>query len=91
MIAAGVRFARALVPVAALAALSTAASLAQNATDGLSWRNIGPALAGGRTAAAAGSDADPYLYYAGAAGGGVFKTTNGGLTWSDVWPRDAVG
>jgi photosystem II stability/assembly factor-like uncharacterized protein len=57
----------------------------------LEWRNIGPALAGGRTAAVAGTDADPYLYYFGAAGGGVFKTTDGGLTWRDVWPRDAVG
>ncbi|HVR45461.1 MAG TPA: hypothetical protein VMT95_02280 [Candidatus Binatia bacterium] len=31
------------------------------------------------------------MYYFGAAGGGVWKTTNAGLTWSDVWPREAVG
>jgi photosystem II stability/assembly factor-like uncharacterized protein len=58
---------------------------------GLEWRNLGPAGAGGRVAAVAGTDADPNLYYFGAAGGGVFKTTNGGLTWNDVWPSSSVG
>ncbi len=58
---------------------------------GLAWRNIGPAVAGGRTSGVAGTDADPYLYYFGAADGGVWKTLNGGLTWSVAWPNDAVG
>ncbi|MBV9647638.1 MAG: hypothetical protein JO043_09255 [Candidatus Eremiobacteraeota bacterium] len=58
---------------------------------GLQWRNIGPAGAGGRVAAVAGTDADPLLYYLGAAGGGVFKTTNGGLTWTDSWNAQHVG
>ena len=58
---------------------------------GLAWRNIGPANGGGRVSGVAGSDADPQLYYFGAAGGGVWKTTNGGLTWQDVWPQNAVG
>jgi photosystem II stability/assembly factor-like uncharacterized protein len=57
----------------------------------LAWRNVGPAGAGGRVAAVAGTDANPLLYYFGAAGGGVFKTTNGGLTWQDAWPPSAVG
>ncbi|MBV8285260.1 MAG: hypothetical protein JO175_11470, partial [Candidatus Eremiobacteraeota bacterium] len=56
----------------------------------LSWRNIGPALAGGRTAAVAGTDADPNLYYFGSAGGGAFKTTDSGLTWLPVWPQNAA-
>lgn len=57
----------------------------------LRWRQIGPAVAGGRVAAVAGTDDEPLLYYLGAAGGGVFKTENGGLTWTDVWPADSVG
>lgn len=57
----------------------------------LAWRNIGPAGAGGRVAAVAGTDADGLLYYFGAAGGGVFRTTNGGLTWNDVWAGQQVG
>lgn len=54
------------------------------------WRALGPAGAGGRVSAVGGSDYDPLLYYFGAAGGGVFKTTNGGLTWKDVWPQSSV-
>ena len=56
----------------------------------LHWRNVGPAIAGGRTAAVAGTDADANLYYFGSAGGGAYKTTNGGLTWTDVSPRGAT-
>ncbi len=37
----------------------------------LKWRSIGPAVAGGRVAAVAGTPANPQLYYIGAAGGGV--------------------
>ncbi|HXN08089.1 MAG TPA: hypothetical protein VN860_00365, partial [Candidatus Acidoferrales bacterium] len=51
------------------------------------WRSIGPALSGGRVAAVAGTDADPLLYYFGAAGGGVWRTTNGGVTWDDVFAK----
>ncbi|HEX3457540.1 MAG TPA: hypothetical protein VHR97_06245, partial [Candidatus Baltobacteraceae bacterium] len=57
----------------------------------IAWRNIGPAVAGGRTSGVAGTDADPYLYYFGGADGGVWKTANGGLTWKNVWPNEAVG
>ncbi|HTU82256.1 MAG TPA: hypothetical protein VMF61_09010 [Candidatus Acidoferrales bacterium] len=75
-----------------LAALAVgAAPAAASDYSSLSWRNVGPALAGGRTAGIAGSDADPNLYYFGAAGGGVFKTSDGGLTWRDVWATQRVG
>jgi len=57
----------------------------------LEYRNIGPASAGGRVAAVDGSDLDPYLYLVGAAGGGVFRTRNGGATWDDVWAKQTVG
>jgi photosystem II stability/assembly factor-like uncharacterized protein len=57
----------------------------------LVWRNVGPATAGGRTSGVAGTDNDTNLYYFGGADGGVWKTTNSGLTWRSVWPRDAVG
>ena len=51
----------------------------------MKWREVGPAAAGGRVAAVAGSATDPNLYYIGAAGGGVWKSTNGGQTWSSVF------
>jgi photosystem II stability/assembly factor-like uncharacterized protein len=74
-------------PYLVAAAILACAAPARGA--GLAWRNIGPAGGGGRVAAVAGSDRDALLYYFGAAGGGVFKTMNGGLTWKDVWPRSA--
>ncbi|HEV3154909.1 MAG TPA: hypothetical protein VGZ02_13965 [Candidatus Baltobacteraceae bacterium] len=57
----------------------------------MTWRQLGPAAAGGRVAAVAGTDDDSRLYYLGSAGGGVFKTTDGGLRWSDVWTASSVG
>ncbi len=50
---------------------------------GLRWRSIGPAR-GGRSQAVAGSAARPLEYYFGATGGGLWKTTDGGVTWHPV-------
>ena len=49
----------------------------------LKWRNVGPAR-GGRSIAVAGSVARPLEYFFGATGGGLWKTTDGGLTWAAV-------
>jgi photosystem II stability/assembly factor-like uncharacterized protein len=49
----------------------------------LEWRSIGP-LRGGRSIACAGSASRPNEYYFGATGGGLWKTTDGGLTWRPV-------
>jgi len=48
-------------------------------------------VAGGRVSGVAGTDRDPNLYYFGGADGGVWKTTNAGLTWQSVWPQSAPG
>jgi photosystem II stability/assembly factor-like uncharacterized protein len=50
---------------------------------GLRWRSIGPAR-GGRSQAVAGSAKRPMEYYFGATGGGVWKTTDGGINWRSV-------
>ncbi|HWZ58754.1 MAG TPA: glycosyl hydrolase [Gemmatimonadaceae bacterium] len=47
----------------------------------MTWREIGP-YRGGRSVAVAGSAARPYEYWFGTTGGGVFKTTDGGIHWS---------
>ncbi|MEA2786579.1 MAG: hypothetical protein QOF71_2683 [Candidatus Eremiobacteraeota bacterium] len=51
------------------------------------WRSIGPSVSGGRVAAVAGTDLDPALFYAGAAGGGLWKSTNGGGDWRPVFDK----
>ncbi len=49
----------------------------------LEYRQIGP-FRGGRSAAVTGVPGEPNLFYFGATGGGVWKTTNGGRTWSNI-------
>lgn len=56
----------------------------------LHWREVGPAAAGGRVAAVAGTATDPFLYYLGAAGGGVWKSENGGASWEPVFDKQDV-
>ena len=51
--------------------------------ESLEWRNVGPAR-GGRSTAGAGSDARPMEYYFGATGGGLWKSTDGGMNWRPV-------
>jgi photosystem II stability/assembly factor-like uncharacterized protein len=61
--------------------------------DALSFRFLGPVV-GNRVASIAGIPGDPYVYYAGAASGGVWKTTDGGIRWtpvSDSMPVAAIG
>ncbi len=48
---------------------------------GLTWREIGP-YRGGRSVAVSGSAARPLEYWFGTTGGGVFKSTDGGMHWS---------
>ncbi|MGH8379161.1 MAG: WD40/YVTN/BNR-like repeat-containing protein [Gammaproteobacteria bacterium] len=49
----------------------------------LQWRLIGP-FRGGRSVAVAGVISEPRTFYFGAAGGGVWKTTDGGISWQNV-------
>ncbi|HWP82945.1 MAG TPA: glycosyl hydrolase [Bacteroidota bacterium] len=51
-----------------------------NLYKGMQWREIGP-FRGGRSVAVAGHPDQPYTYYFGGTGGGVWKTTDGGITW----------
>ena len=56
----------------------------------LAWRSIGPAGAGGRVAAVAGTPQNDQLYYLGTAGGGVWKSDNGAATWTPVFEGQHV-
>src|ERR1039458_6879044 len=49
----------------------------------LKFRQIGP-FRGGRSVAVTGVPSQPDTYYFGAVGGGVFKTTDSGLSWMPV-------
>ena len=66
---------------------SLAATIAQTIPDsqlnGLTWRLVGPFRAGWGTMAAGIPD-QPDTFYFGAAGGGVWKTTDAGNTWQPM-------
>ena len=51
--------------------------------DAVEYRLIGP-FRGGRSAAVTGVPGKPNLFYFGATGGGIWKTTNGGRTWENI-------
>lgn len=59
-----------------------------------SWREIGPANPGGRITDIEAVENHPEIVYAGAATGGVWKTTNAGITWEPVFndqPNASIG
>ena len=51
----------------------------------LNFRSIGPANMGGRVSAIQGVPGDPKTFWFGGADGGVWKTTNGGVTFRGVF------
>jgi photosystem II stability/assembly factor-like uncharacterized protein len=56
----------------------------------LQYRSIGP-YRGGRSAAVTGVASQPFVYYYGATGGGVWKSTDGGINWESVSDGSVFG
>src|SRR5215831_15487702 len=54
-----------------------------NLFAGMRWRNVGPSR-GGRVTAVAGVAGQPFVYYFGGTGGGLWKTENAGISWIPV-------
>lgn len=77
-VAVGALFVAALLPSGLLGQQVDPARFAQ-----LEWDNVGPER-GGRATGIAGSETRPNEYYFGAAGGGLWKTVDGGLNWRPV-------
>jgi photosystem II stability/assembly factor-like uncharacterized protein len=72
-----------------LAALSLAAQFPESLFSGMRYRLIGP-FRGGRALAVAGVPSQPHTYYFGAVAGGVWKTTDSGITWQPLWDRQPI-
>ena len=72
------------------------AILAQNATlrteemAGLRPRNIGPAVMSGRIVDLAVVEMDPHVFYVASATGGLWKTTNNGVTFTALFTEEPV-
>lgn len=61
----------------------SAQSYDEKVYNAIQWRNIGPHR-GGRSATVAGFNSERNTFYFGSAGGGVWKTTDGGKTWGNI-------
>jgi photosystem II stability/assembly factor-like uncharacterized protein len=70
------------------------AAPASTFTSKLQWRNIGPFI-GGRVVAIAGVPSEPSVFYMGGVQGGVWRSDNYGLTWTNITdgklPANAYG
>ena len=56
----------------------------------LKFRDLGPAAGGGRVSTVAGIPGDASTYYVGGAAGGVWKTTDGGLSFKPIFEHEAT-
>ena len=59
----------------------------------MKWRPVGP-LRGGRTCAVDGHRRHPFTFYIGVCNGGVWKTTDAGVTWTPIFddqPTQSIG
>src|SRR5579883_1576972 len=78
-----------IAPMRKLAILVLAATALGAATmnpavwSGMKYRMIGPER-GGRVTAVTGVPSQPFTFYMGSTGGGVWKTTDAGHTWVNV-------
>jgi photosystem II stability/assembly factor-like uncharacterized protein len=70
------------------ARVESAATASSGPYGQLTFRFIGPV--GNRISAVTGVPGDPLVYYAGAASGGIFKTTDGGATWNPIFDGEPV-
>jgi len=62
----------------------------ENALPDLAWRNLGPYNMSGRVADVEGAPDRPNVVYVGSASGGIWKTTDGGLTFQPIFDEMGV-
>jgi photosystem II stability/assembly factor-like uncharacterized protein len=73
--------------VVSLAISAQAPNLTSAALGKMEARHIGPAVMSGRTTCIDGVNTEPRILYIGAAGGGVWKSTNGGASFMPVFDK----
>src|SRR5260221_14649309 len=66
-----------------LASFSAILSAQAPIWSGMRYRMIGPER-GGRVTTVTGVPSQPYTFYMGSTGGGVWKTTDAGHTWANI-------
>jgi photosystem II stability/assembly factor-like uncharacterized protein len=77
-----------LAPLSAVVAQSPE-QFSESLEKGLKWRSIGP-YRGGRVLAVTGVPGDPNTFYFGGVAGGVWRTTNAGLSWTPLFDKQSI-
>ena len=72
----------------ALVVSASAQTLTKDSLHGMEWRLVGP-FRGGRVEAVVGVPGNPFVYYFGAVAGGLWKTTNAGVSWSPIFDKES--
>jgi photosystem II stability/assembly factor-like uncharacterized protein len=68
---------------------ASAQTLNDDSLKGMKWRLVGP-FRGGRVLAVTGIASEPNTYYFGAVAGGVWKTTDGGVSWLPIFDHEKI-
>lgn len=91
----GIALVKAVVSVEIVGAgVVSSGTVSDDLFSGLRWRNIGP-FHGGRVSAVSGAIGQPGTFYLGAPLGGMWKTTNAGVSWVPIFDQftnvDSIG
>ena len=76
-----------LILVLTLPGLAKGIKITSGLFSSIKARSIGPAVMGGRITAIDAVAKDPRIIYVGTAGGGLWKTTNGGITFKPIFDK----
>ena len=80
----------AILLLAAAPAASQTAEQVESILNRIEWRNIGPAIMGGRIDDIAVVESDSKVMWIGTASAGVWKTVNHGVTWIPQFQNEEV-
>jgi hypothetical protein len=59
-------------------------------TQGLEWRSVGPVVQGGRVGDIETVPGEPYTFYVAYSSGGLWKTTNNGVTFEPIFDHEST-
>ncbi len=75
------------VSVAQVRQMQAQAAQVEAAATGIAWKQLGPYNIGGRLTDVVADVDQPNTVYSAVAGGGVWKSADGGANWTNIWPN----